>query len=696
MWQVKNLFELKNFSNARVEDNVMENVWAQAQSGFAVLLTPRNQNGGCPWCGVNNVFFERNIVRHMGAGIQILGWDDEQPSQQTHTIVIRNNEFSDIDNTVWGGDGYFVQLTDGPRNVTVDHNTVIAPNGSGVLTVGGMTAEQFVFTNNVARHNDYGIQGTDWGVGNGPIDFYLPGSVITRNVFAGGEAEIYPGGNEFPTIAEFERHFTNYAGGNFALAGGTDWERSGTDGLDLGANLGATVTQPQQLQLTTTALPGTTELENYAVALKVSGGLAPFRWSIVGGTLPAGITLDAIAGTLAGNAQSRGDYPVTIQVADAKGGRVSRPLAIHVGAALAPIAISTSALATPTQRVAYSQGLTATGGSGAFTWRLAGGRLPAGLTLSAAGNIAGTATEVATTTFTVTVADAADTTRQASRTFAITVLAGGNTLPVVSIVAPVTAAVVPVGATITLAAKASDTDGQVQRVDFHLAGALIGSVTAPGFTMSWTVPTSGSYVFVATAIDDRGGKASSTAVTVTTKREVVVYGAQATRIAGNYRVVADAAAAGGYALANPNKNAAKVLTAVANPASFAEFTFFAEANRPYHLWVRGRADYNDYSNDSAFVQFDGVARARIGTTSSLTVNLEDGTSAGVKGYGWQDDGYGIGVLGTAVTFERTGLQTIRVQPREDGYVIDQIVLSPAKYLTSSPGALKSDTTVLPQ
>jgi hypothetical protein len=96
------------------------------------------------------------------------------------------------------------------------------------------------------------------------------------------------------------------------------------------------------------------------------------------------------------------------------------------------------------------------------------------------------------------------------------------------------------------------------------------------------------------------------------------------------------------------------------------------------------------------VQFDNVAAARLGTTSSLTVNLEDGTSAGVKGYGWQDDGYGIGVLGGAVMFTRTGVQTIRVQPREDGFFIDQIVLSPATYLSVSPGALKADTTILPQ
>jgi len=35
-----------------------------------------------------------------------------------------------------------------------------------------------------------------------------------------------------------------------------------------------------------------------------------------------------------------------------------------------------------------------------------------------------------------------------------------------------------------------------------------------------------------------------------------------------------------------------------------------------------------------------------------------------------------------------------VQVREDGYQFDQIVLSSKQYLTSAPGALKNDTTVL--
>jgi len=67
---------------------------------------------------------------------------------------------------------------------------------------------------------------------------------------------------------------------------------------------------------------------------------------------------------------------------------------------------------------------------------------------------------------------------------------------------------------------------------------------------------------------------------------------------------------------------------------------------------------------------------------------------GSSGWGWQDNGWGIDVLGPVVYFAADGAQTIRVQTREDGLALDQVVLSPAAYLNSSPGSLKNDTTIL--
>jgi hypothetical protein len=141
------------------------------------------------------------------------------------------------------------------------------------------------------------------------------------------------------------------------------------------------------------------------------------------------------------------------------------------------------------------------------------------------------------------------------------------------------------------------------------------------------------------------------------------------------------------------------VTAAASPVNFVEFTFQAEAGKAYRLWMRGKAARDSWTNDSVHVQFSGSidasgAVARISSTSAYVINLEDDANVGVSGWGWQDNGYGVGVLGPIVKFQTSGAQTIRVQTREDGFRFDQIVLSPAKYLTVAPGALKNDSTIV--
>jgi hypothetical protein len=63
----------------------------------------------------------------------------------------------------------------------------------------------------------------------------------------------------------------------------------------------------------------------------------------------------------------------------------------------------------------------------------------------------------------------------------------------------------------------------------------------------------------------------------------------------------------------------------------------------------------------------------------------------VRASSWIDP---VLVLGQLVYFARDGDQTIRVQTREDGLSIDQIVLSGERYLTKAPGATMNDTTIV--
>lgn len=182
--------------------------------------------------------------------------------------------------------------------------------------------------------------------------------------------------------------------------------------------------------------------------------------------------------------------------------------------------------------------------------------------------------------------------------------------------------------------------------------------------------------------------------------DVVLFAADAAVRKGAWFMVADSTAAGGRRLSHPDASAARLNTPLATPKHYFEMTFAADAGAPYRLWLRGQAQDNSLTNDSAYVQFSdsvtssGAPAFRIGTATAMAFTVEDCNQCGVSGWGWQDNGYGAGVLGPEIFFEGSGTHTIRVQTREDGLSIDQIVLSPSTYLDQAPGATKNDGTVL--
>ena len=268
------------------------------------------------------------------------------------------------------------------------------------------------------------------------------------------------------------------------------------------------------------------------------------------------------------------------------------------------------------------------------------------------------------------------------------------------------------GGPVLIAANATDDLG-VDRIDILEDGVLTRTLTAPPYQFSSNIGSiDGSHTITARAYDAAGNVSSDVRhILVTTTAsgdmitsptgEVVLYAKNASVTAGNWRVVADAQAAGGARLWNPDGGVPKLATALAAPSNYVELTFTAEAGRGYRLWMRGRADNDYWGNDSAYVQFNdsvsssGAPVYRIGTTGATWVSIEDCSGCGVMGWGWQDNGYGAGVLGPLVYFATSGAHTVRIQQREDGISIDQIVLSPSLYLTNSPGVTKLDATILP-
>jgi hypothetical protein len=69
---VKNHFELKSGIRVLFEANLLENSWGGfTQTGFSVLLTPKNQNDECPKCEVSDVTLRYNWIRSVAGVIQI-------------------------------------------------------------------------------------------------------------------------------------------------------------------------------------------------------------------------------------------------------------------------------------------------------------------------------------------------------------------------------------------------------------------------------------------------------------------------------------------------------------------------------------------------------------------------------------------------------------------------------------------------
>jgi hypothetical protein len=239
-WIIKNLLELKMARRVTIEGNVFENNWQQAQAGFAIVLTVRAEKIA-HWAVVEDIDIVRNIVKHSGSGVNILGMDGNSNDMGiARRILIKDNLFEDIDYTKWKGDGRVFQLLNGAQKVTIDHNTVISDNVKMMMMFDGSPTLDFVFKNNIVPHGASGVIGSGKAIGNATLNHYAPGAVFTRNALVGGasRSSLYPPGNFFPESYP-AINFVNYGAGNYALSDKSPYANAGTDNRDIGADIAA-------------------------------------------------------------------------------------------------------------------------------------------------------------------------------------------------------------------------------------------------------------------------------------------------------------------------------------------------------------------------------------------------------------------------------------------------------------------------
>jgi hypothetical protein len=475
----------------------------------------------------------------------------------------------------------------------------------------------------------------------------------------------------------------------------------GADSFDpinrVGLATATIVIAPTPLVIATSSLANGIYQQPYSATLVTTGGTGSATWSLTGGSLPNGVTLSA-DGVVSGTPNAVGTFTVTVRATDVNWATNTTTATLTL--VVNPPPFTASMPPPPAGRVGVpylATGASTTGAVGVVTWTIsAGSGLPAGLALnSATGAIAGTPTAFGSVTTTLVAHDSFDASRVAS--VIVTISIAPTQIVVATTSLPKGSIRVPYRATLAANGGTGVTTWAV------VSGSLPKGLTlSPTGEISGTPKAVGTATFTVQASD--AGWAGNTATRSLSirinAREIVLRASDATNLSGTWSLVSDSTAADGVRIWNPNLNVPKPRTPLANPTNYFEVTFEAEAGIPYHFWLRGKADNNYWGNDSVTIQFDhsvdanGTPIYRIGTTTGGDVNLEDCSGCGESRWGWQDNGWGVNVFGPNIYFAQPGPQTLRVQVREDGFSIDQIILSAIKYLTSAPGTLKNDGTIV--
>jgi hypothetical protein len=182
---------------------------------------------------------------------------------------------------------------------------------------------------------------------------------------------------------------------------------------------------PSALAITTTSLASGTVGIPYAVMLAASGGTSPYQWSLIGGSLPSGLSLDAATGAISGTPTlAAQQLALTFQVTDSSKApqTASATLPLTISAGTIGISISPREAALT---VGQQLELTATtSDSQGVTWSMtpAGGSFSS-TSSSSGGSVRLTAPQAAGE-YRITASSAVDPTQNASIEIGVTDLAG--------------------------------------------------------------------------------------------------------------------------------------------------------------------------------------------------------------------------------------------------------------------------------
>jgi hypothetical protein len=210
----------------------------------------------------------------------------------------------------------------------------------------------------------------------------------------------------------------------------------------------------------------------YSGQISASGGTGPYTYAGTG--LPDGLSL-SVSGAITGTSGTAGQFSLAATVTDSKGATANGTFGITI--APADLTIVTASLPDGVVGVAYSAGLTASGGGPPYTWTVTG--LPDGVTATAA-SLGGTPKTAGRFTVSASVKDAAGA--SAAKSYSVTIA------PAALVITTASAPNGTVGAAYTASFAASggtapytfSATGLPAGLSISAAGTITGTPTAPG------------------------------------------------------------------------------------------------------------------------------------------------------------------------------------------------------------------------
>jgi hypothetical protein len=245
------------------------------------------------------------------------------------------------------------------------------------------------------------------------------------------------------------------------------------------------------ITISPSSLPNWTVQSPYLQTLTATGCTISCTWSS-SGKLPSGLSLSSVNGTISGTPSATGAFQFTVTATDLLSRRGSQAYSVTINAVPA---FSTTSLPDATAGTPYSQAIQVSNGTPPYTFSVASGALPSGLSLNASsGVISGTTTGTGSSTFSIAVGDAANAT--ASQAYTLKVDAASISIS--------TGAVLPGGTVGSMYSQTLAASGGMPPYTWAVSGgALPGGLTLNSSTgvLSGNPIATGTFLFTAQVTD---------------------------------------------------------------------------------------------------------------------------------------------------------------------------------------------------